>query len=97
MQLPLANKTAGEAYAKTLDRRLYLEQQGYTVTEKWECELKKELQRDLAMKNFFKQQQHLIAPLDPRDALMGGRTNATVLRYNIKDGEKIRYVDVCSL
>ena len=94
--LPLASKTAGEAYLRTRDRTHYLQQKGYTVTEKWECELKKDLEQNPNMKAFFKQEQ-LTMPLDPREALMGGRTNATVLTYTTKPGERINYVDVCSL
>ena len=90
------NKTAGEAYARTVDRRQYLEQHGYVVEEMWECELKTKMARDRAMNAFFKDQD-FISRLDPREALMGGRTNATVLRCSVKDGEKIHYVDVCSL
>ena len=95
-ELPLTSKTAGEAYIQTMDRRHFLEQRGYSLTEKWECELNAELEQDRAMRVFFKSQQ-LVTPLDPREALMGGRTNATVLTYTIKDGEKINYADVCSL
>ena len=32
-----------------------------------------------------------------RDALYGGRTEATKTYYRIKEGEKIHYVDVISL
>lgn len=35
--------------------------------------------------------------LNPRDAFFGGRTGNTVLYYEAKENEKIRYVDVCSL
>jgi len=38
-----------------------------------------------------------IAPLDPRDAFFGGRTENIITRYEITGTEKIRYVDVCSL
>ncbi|XP_043286864.1 uncharacterized protein [Venturia canescens] len=36
-------------------------------------------------------------PLNPRDAFFGGRTENMVTLYDVKDGEQIRYVDVCSL
>ena len=31
--------------------------------------------------------------LNPRDSFFGGRTNAAKLRYTVKDGEKVKYVD----
>lgn len=36
-------------------------------------------------------------PLNARDAFYGGRTGNTWKHYLCKEGEKIRYVDVCSL
>jgi len=39
----------------------------------------------------------LVAPLEPRDAFYGGRTNAVKLYHQCKEGERIRYIDVCSL
>jgi len=36
-------QSAEEAFQATIDRRKFLEGQGYTVVEKWECALKKEL------------------------------------------------------
>lgn len=37
------SKTAEEAFQDTVEKRQFLEQQGYTVIEKWECSLTKEL------------------------------------------------------
>ena len=50
MKLPLSSMTADEAYQRTLDRKQFLENQGYTVHEMWECELQKQLRRDPEMK-----------------------------------------------
>jgi hypothetical protein len=36
-------------------------------------------------------------PLNTRDALYGGRTEAMRLHYRVRDGEQIRYCDVMSL
>ena len=36
-------------------------------------------------------------PLNTRDALYGGRTEALKLHYKVKEGESIQYVDVMSL
>ena len=37
------------------------------------------------------------SPLNSRDAFFGGRTGTTTCYYQIRDGEKINYIDICSL
>ena len=37
------------------------------------------------------------APINIRDALYGGRTEASKTYYRVEDGKQIRYVDVISL
>lgn len=81
-----------ELYEKTLQRCDYLRAQGYTVIEKWECELKKELAENHEMREYF-DSLTISEPLEPRQALFGGRTNATRLFHEAQDGEKIKYVD----
>ena len=39
----------------------------------------------------------LVGPLKPRDAFFGGRTNGIRLKYDVKEGEDIKYYDFCSL
>lgn len=63
--------TAQEAYERTIHRRKFIENMGYTVVEKWECQLARELQENEEMKAFFNSIKH-IDPLDPRDAFYGG-------------------------
>ena len=94
--LPVNGLTADEAYQLTLDKKGYLEQQGYEVIEKWECQLLKELRQDPEMKAFFDAQQ-MQEPLNPRNGFFGGRTNAVKLYHKVAEGEKIGYVDICSL
>lgn len=45
----------------------------------------------------FVRELDLVTTLEPRDAFFGGRTNATKLLYNVKPGEKVKYVDFTSL
>ncbi|KAG8229136.1 hypothetical protein J437_LFUL009725 [Ladona fulva] len=42
---------------------------------------------------------HTKPPINPRDGFYGGRTNCVKLycKANVRDGESIRYLDVCSL
>ncbi len=57
----------------------------------WECDLKRELEKDEGMRCYF-EGHNLVDPLGPRDAFFGGRTNASKLFYECKDQEKIRLV-----
>jgi len=48
------------------------------------------------MADFFKSVK-LVEPMDAREAFYGGRTNAIKLYHFCEEGERIDYVDVCSL
>jgi len=60
--------TVREAYERTQERRLYLETQGYTVVEKWECDLNRELLDNPEMKKFWDQNK-IFEPLNPRGGI----------------------------
>jgi len=91
--------TARSAFEKTQDRKKYLENKGYQIIEKWECQLHQELQEDQEMKTFF-EKPAVYEPLNPRNgisfcfydnllhdnflAFYGGRTNAVKLYHKIK-------------
>ncbi len=66
----------------------------YNLIEIWECDFKENINIKAFMKTWNRE---VVAPLNPRDAFYGGRTNATKLIYNCKENEKLRYIDVCSL
>ena len=82
-------KTMEELYDDTLKKVNYLENHGFIVVQKWECELKKELKEDEEMKRFFDEHK-IIDPLQPRDAFYGGRTNAAKLLHECQGDEKIK-------
>ena len=88
--------TMEDRYQQTLDKQAELERRGYTVRTMWECELKRQLTADPEMAEFFKRTKAR-GPLDGRDAFFGGRTNPIWLYYKAEEGERIDYVDVCSL
>ena len=69
---------------------------GYRVRVMWECELKRELNANPEMKAFFNTVE-LNAPMDPREAFYGGRTNCRKMYHKCGPGEQIKYADVCSL
>lgn len=71
---------------------------GYELIKIRECEFDAELKNNSEMREYFQTLEHLeLNKLDIRDAYFGGRTNATKLYYKCENGEKIRYIDVCSL
>ena len=82
-------KSMGQLYNDTLRKVNYLENHGFIVEQKWECELKKELKEDEEMKRFFDENK-IVDPLQPRDAFYGGRTNATKLFHECQGDEKIK-------
>ena len=55
----------------------------YSVIEKWECQLCKELTENREMAEFFDNVK-IVEPLDAREAFFGGRTNVTVLYRKVR-------------
>ena len=87
---PINGKTMQELHENTLEKICYLKEQGFNVIEMWECELRKEMERNEDMKKYFEEYE-LVDPLQPRDAFFGGRTNAAKLFHECKEDEEIRY------
>ena len=78
-----------QLYEDTLEKICFLKAQGFHVVEKRECDLKKEMEDDQAMKRYFEEHE-LVDPLQPRDAFCGGRTNAAKLLHECQEDEEIR-------
>ena len=74
-----------ELYQATVKKTEYLKRNGYNVVEMWECALNRELEEDEDMKHYF-DNYHLTNPLESRDALYGGRTNASKLYHRCEMG-----------
>lgn len=85
--------TYGALYQQTLIREHQLREQGYEVVTIWEHDFDQEIKNNPNLEHFL-QTLNFQDPLNPRQALYGGRTNATRLFCNEGD---MRYVDVCSL
>ncbi|XP_062611929.1 uncharacterized protein LOC134273736 [Saccostrea cucullata] len=66
---------------------------GCTVCSIWEHDFDQQVQKDESLQHFVRDLD-IPDPLNPREALYGGRTNATKLYCEEGD---MRYVDVCSL
>ncbi|OXU28863.1 hypothetical protein TSAR_009156 [Trichomalopsis sarcophagae] len=68
---------------------------GYRLEEMWSCRFKKIKAK---YEEFLSDHDNLYSDaLNPRDAFFGGRAGNAVLVRSVKDNEKIRYIDVCSL
>ena len=78
-----------QLHEDTLEKICYLKDKGFNVIEMWECDLKKEMDRDEDMKRYFEEHE-LVDPLQPRDAFYGGRTNAAKLFHQCEEDEEIR-------
>lgn len=92
--VPGGGQTVEDAYQLTLKKEQKLRKAGYTVVSIWEHEVRQQLKRDPDMHQYFLSVE-IVDCLDPRDSFFGGRTNALKLLYTAKEGEKLRYIDVC--
>jgi G:T-mismatch repair DNA endonuclease (very short patch repair protein) len=91
----MGGDTLSDRYEKTMARLEQITRAGYDVETIWECEFDEgilahhpELQVSPMVED---------SPLNTRDALYGGRTEAMRLHYKNREGETIRYTDVMSL
>ena len=87
----VSRQTMHDLHQATMQKTLYLKERGFNVIEVWECDIKRELEQNEDMKSYF-DNYDLTDPLEPRDALFGGRTNAAKLFHECEEDEKIRYV-----
>ena len=78
------------------DKRALLQAWGYELLEIWECEWRAQKETDVDVATFVAQLD-LQDPLNPRDALDGGRTSTIKLYHHVRDQEEIRYDDFTSL
>ncbi|XP_061170591.1 uncharacterized protein LOC133179932 [Saccostrea echinata] len=85
--------TYQQLYEETLRRKSVLEEMGYSVHSIWEHEFDEQVQGNKVLQNYLST-LNIPDPLNPREALYGGRTNATKLFCEEGD---MRYIDVCSL
>lgn len=97
---PYYNISMGEVFKRTEKQRDFFLNvcTGYNYVDIWEHEWK------LLKKSFISEMAAEIAKvpkdlelLNPREAFFGGRTNGVKLYHKVQGGEKILYVDFCSL
>ena len=97
LQNTVNQKTFDELYRKTQFRTAQLRAKGYTVVEKWECQVTDE---ERAQAREFGVVDK-IPKLVPKDGFFGGRTEAVNLRAVVSEeerraGHSIKYYDVTS-
>ena len=91
--------TMKQLYKQTNEHKQLFEDSGYRVVEMWECDYDQKYKDDEEFRNFVDTQFTNLDPLQPRDALFGGRTNSTKLYHEIDEStqDELKYIDVCSL
>lgn len=76
-----------ERTEKKLER---IRQAGYNLVVKRECDFRRELKDSPEIDICMMDNPYIVnKPLNPRDAFMGGRTNANKLYYKVRKGEKL--------
>ena len=90
------DRTIDELYLCTLKKTEMLHQAGYRVIEEWECDFKRTLTKDPTLQELVNGLEWT-GPLDPKDALFGGRTGLSKCHHKSVPGERIDYIDYTSL
>ena len=90
------DRTIDEVYKCTLKKTEMLHQAGYKVIVEWECDFKRQLAKDPELQAMVNGLEWT-GPLDPKDALFGGRTGLSACYYKSVPGERIDYIDYTSL
>ncbi|XP_052815380.1 uncharacterized protein LOC128242318 [Mya arenaria] len=93
---PVSEMSMGDLYTRTMEKKQFIEAEGYSYTALWECEFKQQLQVNDTMKKFLDNLE-IVTPLEPRDAFYGGRTEAFKLYEKATADKQIKYYDVTSL
>lgn len=92
---PVTCTSMGDLFQRTIDKRKFLEDEGYTYISMWECDFDRALESNEFMGNFVNE-LCIIDQLEPREAFYGGRTESFV-HHKEANGDKIDYCDVTSL
>ncbi|XP_072285343.1 uncharacterized protein [Pyxicephalus adspersus] len=92
----VTKSTYGQLYHAFLVKKNYLQRYGFTVRVMWEHEWRQMTISDERFKDFLLKMK-FPTPLDPRDALYGGRTNAIKLYHKIQPSKTVHYYDFTSL
>jgi G:T-mismatch repair DNA endonuclease (very short patch repair protein) len=67
--------TMADLYQRTLEKKHYLESLGNYYIITWECEFDREILDNIDIKSLVDKVNY-VTPLEPREAFLGGRTEA---------------------
>ncbi|XP_052776205.1 uncharacterized protein LOC128214030 [Mya arenaria] len=93
---PVNDMSMGDLNARTIEKKEFIESEGYSYNAKWECDFKNDMEVNLDMKQYI-QKLEFVGPLEPRDAFFGGRTEGFKLYEEASSEQEINYYDVTSL
>jgi hypothetical protein len=65
----------------------------YKIIQLWEHQFNHDKLVDAHLRDWIKKQE-IVEPINVRDCLYGGRTNALVLYHKCRPGEQIKYYDI---
>ena len=72
---PVNQMTMADLYQRTLEKKHYLESLGNYYIITWECEFDREILDNIDIKSLVDKVNY-VTPLEPREAFLGGRTEA---------------------
>lgn len=85
-----------ELHARIIEKKRFIEDNGYTYVCKWECDFKHDMAYNANMKQCVDSLE-IVSPLEPREAFFGGRTETFTLYEKASENKEIKYNDVTSL
>lgn len=95
---PTSTDKIHSLYESSRARAEKIKRLGYNLIEMWEHDFDEMMRVNVDIEKYISSLEYLkVAPLDPRDAFMGGRTGVCKLYHKVEPGEKILYYDVTSL
>ena len=97
---PYSLKTMDMLWRETNHRLKDMEYHDINVISVWECDFDKRCKADPAYGKLIDSLFQGMDPIQPREALFGGRTNAARLYFEVDEtqpGQEIKYADICSL
>ena len=91
-------KSLAQRYRETELKCKRLRAMGFIVIEKWSCEFKEELEKNVELATYV-ESLNIHNPINLRDCYFGGRTNALTLHkeFEEEEDEKGQYLDFTSL
>lgn len=90
------DRAVEEMYQLTQKKIDLLKKAGYRVVVEWECNFRRQLANDPGLQETIKDLEWS-PPLNPKDALFGGRTGLSSCYHKTVPGERIDYIDYTSL